>query len=60
MDKFVKKACEEIDAAIFSSGVFLDIDNALEMKRLLERWTRNIDETIADIENGIYGHNEDE
>jgi hypothetical protein len=43
MNKFAKDACEEIDAGIFSSDAFDEIENMNELNHYLDRWKRELD-----------------
>ena len=45
----VKKAFDEIDAAVFSGDTFFDAENLAELKRMLARWRAQVPwlETMA-------------
>lgn len=53
MNRFVKNACEEIDAAMFSGDEFLDENSRKELREYMGRWTRELkewDEMPNDLE----------
>jgi ADP-dependent phosphofructokinase/glucokinase len=47
-DEFIKDACEEIDAAMFSGDHFLKVVNREKLKFYIGRWVREM-EVFAEI-----------
>lgn len=55
MHPSVTRAIEEIDAAIFSGDTFLNEENNAEMRDMLDRWQRGLNEhkeTIEELKDG--------
>ena len=51
MRDYIKDACEEIDAAVFSGGAFADAEERKTLRDYMERWGRelkNWDEIAAE------------
>jgi len=42
MDDYLFKACEEIDAGMFSADTFIDEENRKTLKRYMARWQREL------------------
>ena len=51
MDRFTQKACDEIDASIFSGDTFHDQRAITEMEEYLARWTRGLAEIKTLLQN---------
>lgn len=53
MEPCLERACEEIDAGLFSGDAFENVSALSEFKEYVERWERRIkelEETINEIE----------
>lgn len=46
---YLQRACEEIDAAVFSGDDFINADNREQLQIYMDRWSRKLPE-MADIE----------
>jgi hypothetical protein len=44
MPEYLKEACEQIDAAMFSGDALENPETLKEFKEYLERWARNLPE----------------
>jgi len=42
MEEYLKNACEEIDAGIFSSDALFSPETVITLKEYIARWTRGI------------------
>ena len=42
MRDYIKDACEEIDAAMFSGDAFVDAEERKALRDYIERWTREL------------------
>lgn len=43
----LERACEQIDASVFSSDMLFDDERRAMLKEYLQRWTRAVDEHEA-------------
>jgi len=53
MDKFIKDACEEIDATIFSSDCLHSTEAREEFRGYLQRWNRWLKSFEEEKQDGV-------